>query len=951
MKEQKEKINLDVEVLENSTDKNTNSSEFSKGQFLKTKSIIDRIVHDKKEGTFFFSKTTKLFVARKPLKIEARTKKAAIELGIKLEWDDEGKINFIDYDDSKKILEAIGSQMLNPMEYWQVMRDAMEEGDSNMVKELMSDKYAEWLDRVYLKDGDEIDNPKILSKYKYTGKSRKSCYPEGRPGWFNPENNINGRGVPIKVETNREKHATSWKYWSPNNSVTKLSGCAPIRGYVTSVGKPSWDLGIPVDARQPALMIRECRKIELVEVIPKKLIEEITNIMHNKDYKRLLYFLNEHGNKFSKSNEVSIYKIREKMFDIVGEALLNGSMEINSLNEYWKVLNYAKKTELKYEDFELYIKNSRNLLKEAIAKNKDMVFVMGHKNPDTDAIISCIFEAWRNHIFNGENIAYIPVVQSHRIPDEVSYLLGDLSKELVLTGEENYKKAKDSGLARWVSIDQNREPEVQKYFISIIDHHIVSETARNQDIPKTLEMIGSSTALVVIKYLGMGLDFSKKLCKILYGATLMDTENRVFHKMTDKDFKVMDYLKEKSEIKSDNYFYQELMSFLLNTEDSISLFRRDYKEDWGFGFAVAKIKKGIAEDGKVLKIRLFEELIEQAKQNNFDKNLPLTLLKITDYKEDNQTVNHERVYVLFNPLSSDEFKNKIKELIKNIILFEFPETNIKEEKDHIEFWGTGMQLSRKKTAPILEPVVAAFNQYFYSHSIKKWVKRDFLKKSNKLRRIMGKLNSDSEGRINYVNYKEAKEIASKLNFSLLSLNEYWKVLNDAKKIKDYMMIDSLQGSNFVEFLDSVILECKWLINHPKIGEKIEGEKLDVFIPKGNPGLIHPDDIDIETGIPKKAFSPDNYDNRELWRYWQPDAELVFPCRSYIFLLKQPCWDGKFHIKDSFPNLGIRPVLEKPLIPKVDMEYNKDELIVSIELEEEIVKIVWPKNIFDNTFGD
>lgn len=53
------------------------------------------------KSDFFYSKSTGLYVARKPLKIDSRTKKAAEKYKVKLDWDDEGRINYIDFDNAK----------------------------------------------------------------------------------------------------------------------------------------------------------------------------------------------------------------------------------------------------------------------------------------------------------------------------------------------------------------------------------------------------------------------------------------------------------------------------------------------------------------------------------------------------------------------------------------------------------------------------------------------------------------------------------------------------------------------------------------------------------------------------------------------------------------------------------------------------------------------------------
>ncbi|MBI4918771.1 DHH family phosphoesterase [archaeon] len=916
---------------------------------------------------FFYSKTTGMYISRKPLKIDSRVKIAAEKTYLKIDWDDEGRINFIDFETARKLLDSLNSQMLSPIEYWQVLNDAENE-DTDMFHELTSKEYAEWLDRVYLRKGTFIDHPKIISQYKYSGKETKAIYPKGTPGWFNPENNVDKKtGVPKKVELFREKHAVSWKYWDPTLGLaaSELDATAPIRGYVTSVGKPSFDMGIPVDAKQPMMMIRECRKIPLESPVPKEALSEAQEILNYysevnenireekiyeilfKQKEKITAFIEKNSKYFDKTKEPDIYKIREQLFNILGllkVLVLSKNLSTEKIDGSASKLS-GKKGTVSYQDFFEFVKTSKERLKKTVEQKKDIIFVMGHKNPDTDAVISSLFEAYRNHLFDKETV-YIPLIQNHKVPDEIKKLLEEISEHILLSTDELYLVVKKTGLARWISVDQNREPEVQKYFTSIIDHHIVCETAKNQDLPKTLEMIGSCSALITKKILGMGLSIDQKLARILHGATLMDTENRVFHKMTFQDELIMNYLKKKSETKNEDEFYSNLMSQLLNTDDPEVLFKRDYKEDWGFGFAVAKIKNGLDKEGNVLKKELVSKAVKLAEQNNIDKNLPLTIFKITDYNEDNRTVNRERVYLVFNKQSSKEFITSIFELVKEIVNFEFGKVQVREEENFIEFWGTGMQLSRKKTAPVLEPVVKSFNEYFYSSTLDLWVKRDFLKKTKETRdaakKVKIKLSSDEENRVNYITYPEAKKLVKELKYSMLSTKKYWSVLNDAKKMKDVQMIESMQGLNFVEFWDTV-LEKGSIIEHPEIknGELI-GERKKVKIQWGKPGLFHPDEIDLKTGFPKKVRKPNEYGNPELWRYWEPDAELVTPTRSYIFLLKQPCWDGKFHINDSLPNLGIRPCSNKLIKPEITIEFDQKVLKITIKKEGDHIKYSWKK---------
>lgn len=893
----------------------------------------------------FYSESTRLYVSRKPLKIDARVKEAAERCGLDIDYNDEGIVNSMRFDDAKRLISELGSEMLSPDQYWKVVQDAAAKGDSGMAAELASSEYTEWLDRVYFFDAQSprvlyINHPTVAGRGEFGGEIRAATCPDGRPGWFSPEGNINPEtGEPLRVERSRERSSASWKYWSPELGL--LSGkrvtTAPIRGYVTSVDKPSLDLGIPIDSRQPNSMVRECRKAPLESAIDPSVLAGAERVARSGSVPELVAFVSANGRLLSSSHDSQSYRLRESFFDALGYASLGADVS----SATGQLCGIADKR-LEYGSLRDFLCGSRARLLEALERGRDVVFVMGHKNPDTDTVVSAVFEAWRNHLLDGGNAAYVPIVQGSRLPAEIAALLGELSPSLVFSADPLYKRARDSGLAQWISVDQNSEPEVQKHFIAIIDHHSVSRFARQRDVPKTLEPLGSCCALVALKYLGMGTSLDPRIAAIMYGATLMDTENRSRSKMTEKDAALMDYLKRVSGAGSDTHIYRGLMSHLLEADDAELLFNRDYKEDGGFGFAVAKTKGCFSKGGELLKGGLVGRLRTMAGENNRAKNLPLTLLRVTDYCEDNETVNRERTYLVFNDGASASFREAAGRVLDGIIHFELPEDAVLWGDGYVDFWGSGRQLSRKRTAPVLEPVVSAFNTHFYSPSIGGWVKRDFLKLTREVGSASQGLSEDRQGRINNITFPEAKALARRLGFRMLSASEYWKVLADAERVNDRQMAESLRGSNFLEFWDSVILDKSALVDHPDVGPGgIRGERRGVYVPEGSPGLIRPEDIDPETGIPLRVGSPGEYGNPGLWRYWAPDSDEAFPVRSYIFLLKQPAWDGKFHREDSFPNLGIRPVVEKVTDPKVGLTVEGGDLVLRVTAEGDERTYRWP----------
>jgi len=911
---------------------------------------------------FFFSEKLEQYISFNPLKVDERVISAAKNHEIELDWDDEGRLKNISLIDAKKIMEELGGGLLSPTEYW----TAYEEADEETKEKMKSEDYVEWLDVVFKRDNEgnvvKVEHPKITENDTINigveGEEEKVDMKTGRPGWFNPENNIDLKtGLPININTSREKggdawSGANWKYWSTFQEERWMSG---VRGYVISSGTPSLDLDIPPNVKEPVLMLRECRKELMDPLINQKVKDSMESMgssykqtiaetpginnleklesFYFQEKENLIGFLEKHGQEIVSNNSSEARSIREKTIDMSGliSILAKKHNDINSLEalkEINKELFGEKK--LTIDSFKEFVAKNKNDLNDSIEKDIKTVFVMGHKNPDTDTAISALFEAYRNSLMDQDG-AYIPVLQSERVPDEIRELLGEeIANNLILSNSEQYEQLKASGKARWILVDQNVS-DVQKFVISTIDHHKLSDIAKKQDSNKTWEMAGSTASLIAQKFEGMGFEMDEEMSKILYGATLMDTENRGEKKMTSKDYLLMDELKKNSGVENDNEFFGHLMSHLLNTDDAKLLFERDYKQDWGvFGFAVAKIKNGFNGEGKELKGELLNKLKDLASQNNENKNFPMTLLKVVDYLDDNETVNLERVYMIFKDGTQSEFKEKMFEFVEKVIDNTFKgKADIKKSEEYIDFSGVGDQLSRKVVAPFLEPVVKAFNEYYNVKDIDLNIKREFLNDSPEVEeaadRLGIKIFSDKKGRVNNITFVEAKKLSEELRIEMMSLSEYWKALKSVTENKDEQLGKHLRENDFVEFLDTVIIDGKYIIDHPQIIEKdgqvfYEGERKEINIINGVPGLIDIKDIDLSTGFPKKVFAPSEM-NSSLWRYWSPDAKLCIPTRGHIFLLEQTALDTKIHPEDALPNLGVRPCRKKIVLPEISFVKN------------------------------
>ena len=815
---------------------------------------------------WIYSEDLKLYVCLDPLKADSHVIDLAKKNNIVLEWDDFGNIINIDFDDAKKLVDLLGGTMLSPCEYWALYNELDKKGDIESINKLASSDFAEILDRVYLRDGSYIDHPTIVSKYEYDGEKHFETILDGRPGWILPKDIDTKIGLPINVRK-KGKERGLIKYWSPDLSVTERSACFALRGYVTSVASISFDLGIPVDSKQPKQMIRMCLKNK-----PKSLLSE---------------------NELRRKQE-------EKCF-----------------NDGWKLVKNGTfgSKKLKYSDYKKFIMSIKDRFNEGLKNNKQIFLVMGHKNPDSDTVVTSILESYRLYLINdNDDYVYVPFIQANELPEEIKLIVGyDLIDYLLYESSFDIKKVLDSGVVRIIYTDQNYQKEYQKYVVSITDHHAKSNelSDKNITIPFILQMIGSCSSIVAIKYAGSGFDFDKKLADMFYSGMLMDTENRVVHKMTEMDELTMNLMKSKSSIKDDTTHYIKLMNELIKEKNPEKLYYRDYKKFFGYGFAVLKVKDYIESKDFDKNIK---KIIKLANDDNKSNNYYLSLLKIVQYKKD-LSVDKERMYFVFDKSANQIIREKCVELLAKIVRVSFKNAKITITKDYLEISGANKQISRKKIAPAIEIVLKKAGQYVYYESINKWVSRDFLKMDDQVKKYPHELEVDHNNRICNISYLEAKKLCEYLNGSMLSLKDYWNVYYEAKTKKQYLMLDTLTNPSFIEFLDTTSDQTPNCL-------------------KASPGLISPDDIDLNTGLPSKIKSPNEYYNKSLWRYWSPPetGDTYVFSRSYIFLLGQPCLDAKTHLNEGFANLGIRLVRDNNINYEIEIESSESELSIYYKSE-------------------
>ncbi len=845
---------------------------------------------------WYYSDSLKKYVSLHPSKNERYVTEAAAGLNIGIEWDDFGNIIKISYADARRIADEIGAYIMTPADYWRLYDEAVKNKNSELLASLKSKFFTEFLDRIYISNCEYIDHPAVGEDGFLSEPGIKEEIVYGRPGWIKPEDIDMKNGHPVSVRE-KTKETGLIKYWSPDTSVCKEGECYAIRGYVTSSDSISLDLGIPVSARNPKTMIRLCFDTPPNSFLDEEEITEADSLLASGSDDDIRFF--SEGDLFKKikgSDSSECLRIKENLY------LKLGKINIRSYRNSLRAVTYS--------EFKSYIKNIKDTFNDAVREGKSIVFVTGHRNPDSDTVVSSLFEAFRLSAENNGDSIYLPLIQSDYMPAEIEELIRtDTADCLLYESDFDLPQLLKTGLVRFVFTDQNYQSDLQKYVVCVTDHHKLSDSLAGKEFsyPVNIELAGSCSALIACKYAGMGRTFDEELSRMLYGAMLMDTECRVEHKMTDTDRLVMDYMKEISRPKDDYERYKSLMIKLVSEKDVVRLYRRDYKRFKGFGFATLKMTDIFSNDNLSDYLRTVTDL---AQKENAENNLYFTIAKISEYSTDTLTVIRERFYLIWNNNSSESLRIKVREQIRNSVCEVFETATVEIYDDYVEVSGTDKQVSRKKIAPDLERLVGELTRFVWADSIGKWVSRDFLKYEEWMKEEAPNAVCNKDGYICNVTFAQAKAITARMNSSMLSLPEYWKVYHEAEEKHDSDLISSLTSGGFIEFLNTVSADGK-IINNPSVdGDTFSGKLLDYNIISATPGLICPDEIDCESGLPAVVYSPDEA-GESLWRYWSPPEKGTYVfSRSHIFLIDKPCIDAKALPDEAYINIGIRATLEK-----------------------------------------
>lgn len=191
--------------------------------------------------------------------------------------------------------------------------------------------------------------------------------------------------------------------------------------------------------------------------------------------------------------------------------------------------------------------------------------VTGHAAPDTDAVISALFEAWRLTI--GGNPA-VPAVQG-AIPRETAWLLGALAAAVPVTDGIDPS-------CRLVLTDHHDVDAYPNTIVAVVDHHPLSAGVDLSGVHAVVHPVGAATTLVARRIRADGMVPDAYCARVLLGAILLDTEGLSHHKAKAEDWDIAAWLSALCGEDTTNLFHQ-LRAELLSETHLTTLYQRDYR--------------------------------------------------------------------------------------------------------------------------------------------------------------------------------------------------------------------------------------------------------------------------------------------------------------------------------------------------------------------------------------
>lgn len=261
---------------------------------------------------------------------------------------------------------------------------------------------------------------------------------------------------------------------------------------------------------------------------------------------------------------------------------------------------------------------------------KDMIYITGHKNPDSDSICSAI--AYADFKNKTTNVTAIPV-RLGQLSSETQFILDYFNVDaptLIKTVKPECAEDKK----KVILVDHNETSQSidgldEAELIEVIDHHKIGDVQTGSPIYFRNEPVGCTATIIASRFFENDLTPSKEVAGLLCGAIISDTLLLKSPTATEKDRKILEKLSKIAEIDLETFANEMFIAGTsLVGKTSEEIFNQDFK-----AFNMGNFKVGIAQVNtmdiagfKSMEASVLNYMEEKAEKESFN----IIILMLTD---------------------------------------------------------------------------------------------------------------------------------------------------------------------------------------------------------------------------------------------------------------------------------------------------------------------------------
>lgn len=265
-----------------------------------------------------------------------------------------------------------------------------------------------------------------------------------------------------------------------------------------------------------------------------------------------------------------------------------------------------------------------------------VVYVVGHKNPDTDSVCSAIAFAYLwNKWREGGNVSKMMKVEEEAVP----VIQGDVNPETKYVLEKfgfDVPEMIESGDGKKVAlVDHSEKAQTidgidKAEVVAIVDHHKIGDVTTPQPILFVNLPVGCTATVIKLLFDKTKVEIPKNIAGILLSSILSDTVIFKSATTTDLDKEVAEELAKIAEIADLTKFGVEIKAKLSAVDDLTArdIIMRDYKD---FDMSGKKVGVGQIElvDLSLIESRI-DEIYEEMKKMKEEGGYAGIFLMLTD---------------------------------------------------------------------------------------------------------------------------------------------------------------------------------------------------------------------------------------------------------------------------------------------------------------------------------